>query len=74
MAIIERKDAKFTIDLDGPDGNAFALLGYAKTLSEDMGFSEEKKERIQQEMTRSDYETLIQVFDLYFGEVVDLIR
>lgn len=59
------------IDLTGPDGNAFALLGYAKNLAKQLDLN---YNMIQTEMTSSDYENLIQVFDKYFGEYVILER
>ncbi len=59
------------IDLTGPDGNAFALLAYAKRFAQqfDLDFN-----KIKDEMTSGDYENLIQVFDDYFGEIVILER
>lgn len=59
------------IDLTGPDGNAFALLGYARRFSSQLGLEYDK---IQAEMTSGDYENLIQTFDKYFGEYVTLYR
>lgn len=59
------------IDLTGPDGNAFVLLGYAKKLASQL---ELNYDIIQTEMTTSDYENLIQVFDKYFGGYVILER
>jgi hypothetical protein len=68
--IRDKKPVKeLVIDLTGPDGNAFALLGYAKSLAKQLDFNFEK---IQTEMTSGDYENLIQVFDKYFGEYVIL--
>ena len=60
-----------SIDLTGPDGNAFALLGQAKryTSQLDMDFS-----IIQKEMTSGDYENLINTFEKYFGSFVTLYR
>ena len=57
------------IDLTGPDGNSFVLLAYAKRFANqlDLDFNQ-----IKNEMTSSDYENLIQVFDKYFGEFVIL--
>jgi len=59
------------IDLTGPDGNAFALLGKAKGYAKqlDMDFNS-----IQKEMTSGDYEDLINTFDKYFGSFVTLLR
>mgnify|MGYP001186996772 CR=1 FL=1 len=60
-----------SIDLTGPDGNAFALLGQAKRYARqlDMDF-----DLIRREMTSGDYENLLKVFDRYFGDFVILER
>lgn len=59
-----------TIDISGPDGNAFALMGYAKRFARqlDMDFKP-----IQQEMMSGNYDHLLDVFNKYFGNVVDLV-
>jgi hypothetical protein len=59
------------IDLTGSDGNAFALLGYAKGLAKqlDVDF-----DLIKKEMTSGDYENLINTFEKYFGSFVTLYR
>jgi hypothetical protein len=64
---------KREIDTTGVEGNAFSLLAYANNFGRQMKFSEEKRERIQEEMKAGDYENLLVTFDKYFGEVVDLI-
>lgn len=72
MAIIEKQErGKITIDLTGPQGNAFWLLGYAGRLAKQLDLDSKK---IQNEMTSGDYEHLIETFDSYFGLVVDLER
>ena len=68
------KNRKIEIDLTGPDGNAYALLGYAKTLYKEMGKSDEKILSLQKEMTSGDYEHLLQVFDREFGDFVTMYR
>ena len=62
------------IDLNGPNGNAFVLLGLAKTLGRRLGMTHDKIEQIQDEMRLSTYELLILTFDKYFGEYVILYR
>ena len=59
------------IDLTGPEGNAFYLLGLAKKLSKElkMDFSS-----VQKEMTSGNYENLLEVFDNHFGNIVTLKR
>jgi hypothetical protein len=63
------KNRPVIIDLTGPDGNAYVLLGYAKSYAKQLGLDFDK---IRDEMTSSDYENLIQVFDKYFGSFVIL--
>ena len=65
---------KPTIDLDGPAGNAFALLGQAKSLAHQLGFTSAETQTIVNEMRSSNYSHLIATFDKYFGTYVDLIR
>lgn len=70
--IRDKKPVKeLVIDLTGPEGNAFVLLGYAKKLASQLDIN---YDIIRTEMTSSDYENLIQVFDKYFGEYVILER
>ena len=57
------------IDLTGPNGNAFALLGLANRLSKKLGIKNPVDE-----MQKGDYEHLIKVFDNAFGEFVILER
>ena len=62
---------EIVIDLNGPEGNAFYLLGIARRLSGQFGYD---SQQIFNEMQNGDYENLIQVFDNYFGNVVILER
>ena len=73
MAIIEKKEnfEKRTIDLSGPQGNAFFLIGQARKWGKQMELDTAK---IQAEMMEGDYENLIKVFDKYFGSICDLER
>ena len=71
MAILNKIPRRQVIDLTGPQGNAFFLLGTAAALAKKLGLDSNK---IQAEMTLGDYENLIKVFDEYFGEYVDLER
>lgn len=62
---------KREIDLTGPEGNAFFLLGTAQRWGKQMGLDTEK---VLEEMKSGDYENLIKVFDKNFGSVCDLLR
>lgn len=65
------KTGPVEIDLTGPDGNAFALIGYARRLADQLGLD---KNKIQAEMMSGNYENLINVFEKNFGEFVVLYR
>ena len=67
----QERNEPIIIDLTGPDGNAFALMGYASSFSRQLGID---KEPIIKEMMSGDYENLIQVFDKHFGKFVILER
>ena len=60
---------KIYIDIDGPNGNAFNLLGAASVLSKKYDFP---GETIRYEMASGDYMNLLKVFDDNFGEFVVL--
>jgi len=62
------------IDLTGPQGNAFVLLGTAERFARQLGKSSFDIRRILDEMQSSDYEHLVKVFDREFGEFVTLYR
>ena len=66
-----KESNQLEIDLTGPDGNAFVLLGYANRLAKELGLDGKK---IQSDMTSGDYENLLKVFDSNFGEFVTLYR
>jgi hypothetical protein len=74
MAIINKTSKRLVIDLTGPDGNAFVLLGIASNLGKQLGLSKEEIEEIKGRMTSGDYENLIEEFDKAFGTVCDLER
>jgi hypothetical protein len=70
--MIKSKNSKgIEIDLTGPDGNAFFLLGTAGRLAKQLGLDSKE---IQAEMMSGDYENLVNVFDNYFGSIVTLYR
>jgi hypothetical protein len=74
MAILDvrlLKVNKIKVDLTGEQGNAYYLLGLADLLCKQLDLDADK---IQDEMMDSDYENLIQVFNKYFGDLVDLYK
>ena len=59
------------IDLNGPQGNAFALMGYARGYAKQLGLDGDK---IIEDMMSGDYDHLIDIFDENFGEFITLYR
>ena len=62
------------VDLTGPDGNAFALIGLATRLAKQLGIDPHTINVIKTKMMSGDYEHLLKVFDKYFGDFVILER
>ena len=62
------------IDLTGPQGNAYFLLGLASNLCQQLKYDAMHEERILEEMKLADYECLLQTFDREFGTIVTLWR
>ena len=74
MAIIAKETKKkIEIDLTGPSGNAFCLLGTARRLAKELSYSEEKIQALLKDMKSNDYQHLVKVFDDHFGDYVDLL-
>jgi hypothetical protein len=70
--IRQKKDVyEKVIDLTGPDGNAFALIGFATKFARQLDLD---STQIREEMMSGDYENLVAVFDKYFGDYVTLER
>jgi len=67
----EKTQRGIEIDLTGPDGNAYVLLGCAKTLAKmlDRDF-----EDIHKRMMSGDYENLVNVMEEEFGPYIILWR
>ena len=60
-----------SIDLTGPQGNVFFLLGTAQKWGKQMGLD---TDAIVKEMQSSDYDNAVNVFDKYFGSICTLYR
>ena len=72
MAIVSKPQTRgIEIDLTGPQGNAYFLLGTAKNLAKQLELDGSK---IMEEMMSGDYEHLLEVFDENFGMFVTLYR
>ena len=70
--IRESKNSVPVINLDGPDGNSFALMAYAKLYARDVGYASDEIEYMVAKMRSGDYKNLVKVFDEYFDGYVVL--
>jgi hypothetical protein len=66
-----KKNKGIEIDLTGPQGNVFFLIGTARNLAKQLGLDSVV---IQKEMMSGDYENAVNVFDRHFGSFVTLYR
>ena len=70
MAILKKEDQpvkKREIDLTGPDGNVFFLMGTAAQWAKQMGLDDAE---IMRDMMSGDYEHAVEVFDKHFDVVI----
>ena len=68
---IEEKENKLEIDLTGPDGNVFYLIGQGRKFCKQLGLDSNE---FTTKMMSGDYENAVTTFDNYFGEFVTLLR
>jgi len=73
MTIKRKEDhpQEIVLDLTGPEGNAFVLMGHARRWAKQLG---RDGDSIVSEMMESDYEHLVEVFEREFGEFCTLLR
>lgn len=71
MIAKKEKKSYIEVDLTGPQGNAYYLLGLADLLCKRF---ELDQAQVRKEMMRGDYENLVSTFDRYFGTMVILYR
>jgi hypothetical protein len=71
MFVKKQFNERPVIDLTGPEGNIFCLMGNAALLARQLGWDAGP---ILDDMMSSNYEHAVEVFDRHFGEMVDLIR
>ena len=67
----QKTKGKIKIDLTGPDGNAFVLIGMARGWAKQMGLNASE---ISAEMMSGDYEHLLSVMEKHFGDHIIMYR
>ena len=74
MILEKPKQNGIVIDLTGPQGNAFFLIGTAKKIGRQLGMTPKNIDKMVERMTSGDYEHLLSEFEFEFGSVVTLYR
>jgi len=74
--LVKKRTDKIEVDLTGPQGNAYALMGLAEDLCKQFNRIAGKKvydsDEILKDMKSSDYEHLIEVLEKHFGDYIIL--
>jgi len=68
---INEKKSEIEIDLTGPEGNVFYLIGIGGKLCKQLKLNPEV---FRNKMISGDYENAVKVFENYFGRYVTLYR
>jgi alanine-alpha-ketoisovalerate/valine-pyruvate aminotransferase len=72
MIVEKESTTEIIIDLTGPQGNAFYLLGTASKWCKKLGYDQEETDELLNDMKSSDYHHLVNAFDNAFGHFVIL--
>ena len=72
--IKSKNKSEIIIDLTGPDGNAFMLLGKASRLAKQLGWDKGEIDSLIKRMMAGNYDELINEFDKHFGHFVTLLK
>jgi hypothetical protein len=67
--IRQNNDTGYVLNLDGPEGNAFVLLGAASNLCRELDYN---KDEVMEDLQAGDYNHLLVTFEGYFGPFVTL--
>lgn len=70
MTFVKRRSTRPVIDLDGPEGNVFALIGIGIKWCRDTG---DDPKKFAADMKAGTYVDAVKTFDRYFGAHVDIV-
>ena len=74
MIRAKKPEPHIVLDLTGPEGNAFYLIGVARKLATQFEYTKDKIESLTKDLMSGSYEDLILKFDNEFEEYVILER
>jgi len=76
-SINDKKEKRVEIDLTGPQGNVFYLMGLAKSICKEwdrIGANDVEIKVILEDMMSDDYEHALEVMEKYFGDYIIMYR
>ena len=73
MAAYRDSQLGVCIDISGPDGNVFAIMGAYKNYARQLKHSRQHQEKIIEEMMSGDYDNVLDIFERELGTVITLI-
>jgi hypothetical protein len=62
------------VDLSGPEGNAYALMNIAQRIGTQLNRSYDEMEKIQRKMMSGDYNNLLKVLFLEYGDFIEFVE
>lgn len=74
MILKKREKSKIEIDLTGPDGNAFVIIGIAGRIGRQLGKTQNEIDTIRDQMMKGDYEHLLDVMEEHYGDYIIMYR
>ena len=74
MIRAKKPEPHIVLDLTGPEGNAFYLIGVARKLATQLEYAKDQIESLTKDLMSGSYEDLIARFDNEFGDFVILER
>ena len=62
------------VDLRGPEGNAYAVMGLVKSVLKQIGYDKDHIDEVIRNMMSSDYDHLIEVADEHIGHIYTFVK
>lgn len=66
------QESQREIDLEGPDGNAFALMAIFKNTAKQLDYNSDEIKKFTDQMMSGDYTNLVKIFNDHFGRYFTL--
>ena len=65
---------KMIVDLSGPQGNAYALMGVARSIGRELNRPYNEIKEVETRMMSGDYDNLVKVMYLEYGDFIHVVK